>query len=108
VRKESFYFAIVAMILAANMFAGDVVYIIWEDDGGEFQVRIQNDTDRSIRVESILIVYYNAKGKPVDQQNIPCKGRCTLPAGDIRDFGPYRPPEGAESASVRNVKYAVE
>lgn len=89
-------------------FAGDVVYTIWEDDAGNFLVRIENDTDRSIRVENILIVYYNEKGRPVNQQNVPCKGDCRLASRDTRDFGPYTPPEGAESARVKNVRYSVE
>ena len=42
--------------------AGDVVYTLWEDDQQQFWVRIQNDTDRTIQVENILIVFYDAKG----------------------------------------------
>lgn len=89
-------------------FAGDVVYTMWEDDGGQLWVRIQNDTDRSIRVESILIVFYNAGGKPIDQKNVPCSGNCRLSSRDTRDFGPYSPPPKTESSRVRNVKYTVE
>ena len=97
-----------ALSIAVSSFAGDVVYTMWEDDQGQFWVRIQNDTDRAISVESILIVYYNQKGKPVDQRAVPCKGSCRLSPRDTRDFGPYTPPPGTDSARVRNVKYTVE
>jgi hypothetical protein len=100
---------VLAVVLTASLsMAGDVVYTMWEDDGGEFWVRIQNDTDRTIRVESILIVFYNAKGKPIEERNVPCRGNCRLSTRDTRDFGPYSPPPNTESARVRNVRYAVE
>jgi hypothetical protein len=98
----------VALSVSVLSYAGDVVYTMWEDDQGQFWVRIQNDTDRAITVESILIVYYNQKGKPVDQKAVPCKGNCGLSPRDTRDFGPYNPPPGTDSARVRNVKYSVE
>jgi len=108
-RKSSTYWVVLTVILMSQVsYAGDVVYTLWEDDGGHFWVRIQNDTDRPIRVESILIVFYNDRGKPLDQRNIPCNGNCKLSPHDTRDFGPYDPPAGTESARVRNVKYAVE
>ncbi len=108
-RKSSTYWVVLAVLLMSQVsYAGDVVYTLWEDDGGQFWVRIQNDTDRPIRVESILIVFYDARGKPLEQRNIPCKGNCKLAPHDTRDFGPYDPPPGTESARVRNVKYAVE
>lgn len=98
----------VALSITAFSYAGDVVYTMWEDDSGQFWVRIQNDTDRAITVESILIVYYNQKGKPVDQKAVPCKGKCRLSPRDTRDFGAYDAPPGTDSARVRNVKYSVE
>jgi len=108
-RKSSTYWVILTVLLMSQVsYAGDVVYTLWEDDGGQFWVRIQNDTDRPIRVESILIVFYNERGKPLEQRNIPCKGNCKLAPHDTRDFGPYDPPPGTESARVRNVKYSVE
>jgi len=108
-RKSSTYWVILTVLLMSQVsYAGDVVYTLWEDDGGQFWVRIQNDTDRPIRVESILIVFYNERGKPLEQRNIPCKGNCKLAPHDTRDFGSYDPPPGTESARVRNVKYAVE
>ncbi|MCI0416318.1 hypothetical protein L0222_26385 [bacterium] len=88
--------------------AGDVVYTLWEDDQQQFWVRIQNDTDRTIRVENILIIFYNEKGKQIEQRNAPCKGNCTLASHDTRDFGPHQSPANTESARVRNVKYSVE
>jgi hypothetical protein len=88
--------------------AGDVVYTLWEDDQQQFWVRIQNDTDRTIRVENILIIFYNEKGKQIEQRNAPCKGNCTLSPHDTRDFGPHQSPANTESARVRNVKYSVE
>src|SRR3972149_10223027 len=108
-RKSVLFLLLVAAILVSRgSYAGDVVYTLWEDDGGKFWGRIKNDTDHTIRVEIILIVYYNQKGKPVDQQNIPCKGNCRLSPHDTRDFGPYQPPPNTESARVRNVKYSIE
>ena len=102
-------FAIVAILLVAHVSrAGDVVYTIWEDDGGSFWVRIQNDTERSIRVDSIFIVFYNEHGKPVGEKPFPCKGNCQLAPHDTRDFGAYAAPDGTESARVRNVKYSVQ
>ena len=88
--------------------AGDVVYTLWEDDQQQFWVRIQNDTDRTIHVENILIIFYNEKGKQIEQRNAPCKGNCTLSPHDTRDFGPHQSPANTESARVRNVKYSVE
>lgn len=88
--------------------AGDVVYTLWEDDQQQFWVRIQNDTDRAITVENILIVFYNEKGKPIEQRNAPCKGNCTLSPHDTRDFGPHQSPPNTESARVKNVKYSVQ
>jgi len=96
------------LIISGVAVAGDVVYTLWEDDEQKFWVRIQNDTDRTIRVQNILIVFYNAKGKPVDQRNEPCKANCSLSPHDTRDFGPYQSPDGTESARVKNVKYSVE
>jgi hypothetical protein len=95
-------------ILAGVATAGDVVYTLWEDDQQQFWVRIQNDTDRTITVENILIVFYNDKGKPIEQRNTPCKGKCTLSAHDTRDFGPHDSPANTESARVKNVKYSVQ
>jgi hypothetical protein len=95
-------------ILAGIAMAGDVVYTLWEDDQQQFWVRIQNDTDRTITVENILIVFYNDKGKPLEQRNTPCKGNCTLSAHDTRDFGPHQAPTNTESARVKNVKYSVQ
>jgi hypothetical protein len=95
-------------ILAGIAIAGDVVYTLWEDDQQQFWVRIENDTDRTITVENILIVFYNDKGKPVEQRNAPCKGSCTLSAHDTRDFGPHQSPANTESARVKNVKYSVQ
>jgi hypothetical protein len=100
-----FLFAVCA---ARWSFAGDVVYTLWEDDREQFWVRIQNDTDHTIRVDSILIVFYDAKGRPLDQRNVPCRGNCRLGPHDTRDFGPYNPPASTESARVRNVQYSVE
>jgi len=99
---------ILALFIAQLSYAGDVVYTMWEDDGGKFWVRIENDTERNIVVESILIVFYNEKGKPVDQRNVPCKGNCRISSRDTRDFGPHDAPAQTESARVRNVKYSVE
>jgi hypothetical protein len=99
---------VVMAALAGLSYAGEVVYTLWEDDGGQFHVLIQNDTDRTIRVESILIAFYDQKGKPLEQQNLPCKGDCRLSAHDKRDFGPYNPPPKSESARVRNVQYSAE
>lgn len=107
-RLRGSLFVTVALLIAASSYAGDVVYTMWENDQGQFLVRIQNDTDRAISVESILIVFYNQKGKPVDQKSVPCKGSCRLSPRDTRDFGPYDPPPGTDSARVRNVKYSVE
>ncbi|HSP05996.1 MAG TPA: hypothetical protein VLR94_02410, partial [Acidobacteriota bacterium] len=104
-RLRGSLFVAVALLIAASSYAGDVVYTMWENDQGQFLVRIQNDTDRAISVESILIVFYNQKGKPVDQKSVPCKGSCRLSPRDTRDFGPYDPPPGTDSARVRNVKY---
>jgi hypothetical protein len=107
--RRSVVFWLATIVLVASLsYSGDVVYTLWEDDGGQFWVRIQNDTDHSIRVESIFIVFYSAKGKPIDQKNFPCKGNCRLSPHDTRDFGPYAAPDGTESARVRNVKYSVE
>lgn len=99
---------LLAVFTARWAFAGDVVYTLWEDDREQFWVRIQNDTDHDIRVSSILIVFYNAKGKPLEQRNIPCRGDCKLAKHDTRDFGGYNPPSGTESARVKNVQYSVE
>lgn len=99
---------VAALMVVQGVFAGDVVYTMWEDDGGDFWVRIQNDTDRTIRVESILIVFYSEKGKRLDEANVPCRGNCRLASRDTRDFGPYNPPANSVSARVRNVKYSVE
>lgn len=96
------------LFFALPVIAGDVVYTMWEDDQGMFWVRIQNDTDRSIRVGHILIVFYNSKGKPIEERIEPCKGNCQLSPRDTRDFGSYDPPDGTQSARVRNVKYTVE
>ena len=57
------------VLLSLPAMAGDVVYTMWEDDQGMFWVRIQNDTDRSIRVGRILIVFYNPKGTPIEERN---------------------------------------
>ena len=100
--------AISLAVVVGSTFAGDVVYTLWEDDEQQFWVRIQNDTDRTIHVEQILIAFYNAKGKQIDQRNAPCRGNCTLSPHDTRDFGPHSAPTGTESARVRNVKYSVE
>jgi hypothetical protein len=109
VKNLKIWFLMLALVLTASLsIAGDVVYTMWEDDGGELWVRIQNDTDRTIRVESILIVFYNAKGKPIDEKVFPCKGNCKLSSRDTRDFGPYHPPPNTESSRVRNVRYAAE
>lgn len=107
-RLRGLFLIAVALSISVLSYAGDVVYTMWEDDQSQFWVRIQNDTDRAITVESILIVYYNNKGKPVDQKKVPCKGKCRLSARDTRDFGPYDPPPGTDSARVRNVNYTVE
>lgn len=107
--RKYWFLVVIGLLFAAQAArAGDVVYTIWEDDGGRFLVRIENDTERRIQVETILIVFYNERGKPVDQQNIPCKGDCGLGPHDTKDFGPYAPPAGADSARVRNVRYSVE
>jgi hypothetical protein len=109
VRKSAgFGLFILALSIAQMSYAGDVVYTMWEDDGGKFWVRIENDTERNIVVENILIVFYNDKGKPVDERNIPCRGNCRLASRDTRDFGPHDAPAQTESARVRNVKYSVE
>jgi hypothetical protein len=107
---KSRHFVIVAAVflLAQTLFAGDVVYTMWEDDESDLWVRIQNDTDRGIRVQNILIVFYNEKGKRIGEANVPCKGDCRLSSGDTRDFGPYNPPPNTGSARVRNVNYSVE
>lgn len=102
---------VLGMMLAVaigSSLAGDVVYTLWEDDQQQFWVRIQNDTDRTIHVETILIAFYNAKGKQIEQRNAPCRGNCTLSPHDTRDFGPHQSPDQTESARVRNVKYSVE
>jgi hypothetical protein len=101
-------FAITLTILVGVAFGGDVVYTLWEDDQQQFWVRIQNDTDRTISVENIFIVFYDEKGKPIEQRNAPCKGNCTLSPHDTRDFGPHQAPQNTESARVRNVKYSVK
>jgi len=101
-------FTISLAVLAGVAFGGDVVYTLWEDDQQQFWVRIQNDTDRTIGVENIFIVFYNEKGKPIEQRNAPCKGNCTLAPHDTRDFGPHSAPQNTESARVRNVKYSVK
>ena len=100
--------AMTLVVGIASSFAGDVVYTLWEDDQQQFWVRIQNDTDRSIHVENILIAFYNAKGKQIEQRNAPCRGNCTLSPHDTRDFGPHSSPANTESARVRNVKYSVK
>jgi hypothetical protein len=96
------------LLFTLPVLAGDVVYTMWEDDQGMFWVRIQNDTDRSIRVGSIVIVFYNNKGTPIEERNARCQGDCRLSPRDTRDFGSYEPPSGTSSARVRNVKYSVE
>jgi hypothetical protein len=100
--------AISLAVAVGSTLAGDVVYTLWEDDQQQFWVRIQNDTDRTIHVENILIAFYNMKGKQIEQRNAPCRGNCTLSPHDTRDFGPHQSPENTESARVRNVKYSVE
>jgi hypothetical protein len=96
------------LLFSLPVMAGDVVYTMWEDDSGHFWVRIQNDTDRTIRVGSIVIVFYNGKGTPIEERNARCEGNCRLSPRDTRDFGSYEPPAGTASARVRNVKYSVE
>lgn len=107
-RKQAFIAGLALLIFVQLSYAGDVVYTMWVDDGGQLWVRIQNDTNRTIKVESILIVSYNKSGKPVKDQEVPCEGNCKLSQHDTRDFGPYKPPENSESSRVRNVKYTVE
>ena len=107
--KKVVRFLLIALLLStARLYAGDVVYTLWEDDKEQFWVSIQNDTDHTVRVDSILIVFYNAKGKPIEQRNVPCKGDCSLAPRDTRDFGPYSAPPNTDSARVRNVRYSVE
>ena len=107
--KKSSCIVVIALALMAGLsYAGEVVYTLWENDAGQFVVLIQNDTDSAVRVQSILIVFYNQKGKPIDKQNVPCTGNCRLAAHDKRDFGPYTPPKETESARVLNVNYHVE
>jgi hypothetical protein len=105
---SGFVLTFILIIAAGVCSAGDVVYTLWEDDQQQFWVRIQNDTDRTIHVENILIIFYNEKGKQIEQRNAPCKGNCTLSPHDTRDFGPHQSPANTESARVRNVKYSVE
>lgn len=105
---RSLFLVLAVMLTASLSMAGDVVYTMWEDDGGELWVTIQNDTDRNIRVDSILIVFYNAKGKPIENRNVDCQGNCRLSSRDKRDFGPYQPPPNSESSRVRNVRFTVE
>jgi hypothetical protein len=107
-RRKAFIAALALIAVVQLSYAGDVVYTMWEDDGGQLWVRIQNDTNRPIKVESILIVSYNKSGKPVNQKDVPCEGNCRLSPHDTRDFGPYDPPANSESSRVRNVKYTVE
>lgn len=107
-RKIAFITVLAVLAIVQLSYAGDVVYTMWEDDGGQLWVRIQNDTTRSIRVQSILIVSYNKNGKPVNEKEVPCEGNCRLSPHDTRDFGPYNPPPNSESSRVRNVKYDIE
>src|ERR1041385_6971547 len=106
--KSSYMVVVVLALMAGVSYAGGGVYTPLEKDAGQFVVLIQNDTDSAVRVQSILIVFYNQKGKPIDKQNVPCTGNCRLAAHDKRDFGPYTPPPQTESARVLNVKFLVE
>jgi hypothetical protein len=108
--KKSSYIVLVMLALTASLsYAGDVVYTLLPTDSGEYYVLIQNDTDSTVHVQSILIGFYNQKGKPIEKRNAPCTGNCTLRAHDKRDdFGPYKPPPDTEKVRVLNVQYSVE
>lgn len=86
----------------------DVIYTTWEDDESGIWVRIQNDTEHTIYLKSILFVFYDGKGKPVGQKKVECDDQCRLSARDTKDFGPCPMPEEAVSSKVANVKYFVE
>lgn len=96
-------------LLGSNLsLAGDVLYTMWEDDESQIWIRIQNDMDRKIQIESISLVFYDPRGKPMAEKQEKCKANCTLRPHDTTELGPYSRPEGSQSSRVRFLKYSVE
>jgi hypothetical protein len=99
---------VISLWVLQGSFAGDVVYTMWEDENENVWVRFENHTESVIRIQEILIVFYDVKGRPVGDRKVACTEQCRVASRDVRDFGPFSTPESYHSARVRNVKYAVE
>lgn len=104
------FIAIIGLgLLGSNLsLAGDVVYTMWEDDDSQIWIRIQNDMDRKIVIESISLVFYDRRGKPIAEKQQKCKENCSLGSHDATELGPYSYPEGSHSSRVRYLKYSVQ
>jgi len=97
-----------SIFLALLCFAGDVSYTLWEDEDDQIWVRIENGSEQRIKVETILLVFYDSKGKPVEQKQFPCTEHCLLASHDVGDFGPYSKQPGAESCRLQKVRYVIQ
>lgn len=89
-------------------FAGDVSYTLWEDEDDQIWVRIQNGLDEKIKVEAVLLLFYDAKRNPVEEKQFPCKQNCDLAEHDVGDFGPFEKPANSESCRLRKVRYRIQ
>ncbi|HJZ12237.1 MAG TPA: hypothetical protein VJ521_08805, partial [Acidobacteriota bacterium] len=85
--------------------AGDLTYTAWEDEEENLWVRIVNGRVSKVRIEEIVIVFYDKKGKPIDQRNYPCSADCALAQNDARDFLLEGKPQGADAYQVRNIRF---
>jgi hypothetical protein len=108
VRISEFALLLTVLLFTQTSEAGELTYTVWEDEQDTLWVRIQNGTAKKIRVEEIQVLFYDKKGKPVEERGFPCSGDCLLIQEDARDFKLEKRPETCEDYRVRNVRFKSE
>jgi hypothetical protein len=88
--------------------AGELTYTAWEDEEQNVWVRIVNGRASKIRIEEIVIAFYDNKGRPIEHRGYPCSENCLLSQNDARDFMLEGKPQGADAYQVRNIRFKNE
>jgi len=96
------------ILAAAIAFGGDVTYTLWDDEEDQIWIRIQNGSDQNIKIEFILLAFYDSKGRPVSQKQYGCTESCVLNKHGVADFGPYLRPEGSTDCRLQRVRYVTQ
>ncbi len=82
-----------------------VTYATRVEDGDAVWVDVENDSAEDIEVTSVVVSFYDARGRLLDKAAVDCETECVVTKDGAASFGPIEGPDGWDTVDVTRVYY---